>query len=128
MLFKRLTYLSLSAALLSPGVYAGVTEQDFVVKTTRNLIDLCTAIPEDPHYHDAIHFCQGYLVGAFHYHQAETANKPELKMVCFPEPKPTRNQAIEQFIAWAKQHPEYMNELPVETEFRFLAETWPCVK
>jgi hypothetical protein len=30
------------------------------------------------------------------------------------------------FIEWAKAHPEYLNEPPVETEFRFLIETWPC--
>jgi hypothetical protein len=25
-------------------------------------------------------------------------------------------------------HPQYMNERPVETEFRFLTEKWPCQK
>ena len=30
------------------------------------------------------------------------------------------------FIDWAKAHPQYMDESPVETEFRFLMETWPC--
>ena len=32
------------------------------------------------------------------------------------------------FVEWAKAHPQYMNELPVETEFRFLMEKWPCKK
>jgi hypothetical protein len=27
---------------------------------------------------------------------------------------------------WAKEHPQYMGESPVETEFRFLMEKWPC--
>ena len=32
------------------------------------------------------------------------------------------------FIAWVQAHPQYMNEPPVETEFRFLTEKWPCQK
>jgi len=47
-------------------------------------------------------------------------------MFCLPEPKPTRNDTIAMFISWAKQHPQYMYETPVETEFRFLNEKWPC--
>ncbi|MGJ0431020.1 Rap1a/Tai family immunity protein [Methylobacter sp.] len=107
---------------------AGVTEDDFVAKKTQNLINLCTASPQDPHYRDAIHFCHGYLVGAFHYYQATTADKRELKMLCAPEPKPSRNEVIDMFVSWAQQHPEYMSEMPVETEFRFLTEKWPCKK
>ncbi|MGY6277271.1 Rap1a/Tai family immunity protein [Methylomonas sp. MgM2] len=126
--FKRLICLCMTSALFSPVVNANVTEQDFVATTTQNLINLCTASPQDPNYQKAIHFCQGYLVGAVHFHLSETAGKPQYQLFCFPEPRPTRNEAIDQFIAWAKQHPEYMNESPVDTEFRFLTETWPCVK
>jgi len=128
MLSNRLICLSLASALISPVVHAKVTEQDFVAKTTQNLINLCTASPQDPHYQQAIHFCQGYLVGAVHFHLSETANKPQYQLFCFPEPRPSRNESIDQFIAWAKQHPEYMNEPPVDTEFRFLTENWPCAK
>jgi hypothetical protein len=30
------------------------------------------------------------------------------------------------FIAWAREHPEYMGERPVDSLFRFLAEKYPC--
>lgn len=30
------------------------------------------------------------------------------------------------FVDWAQANPKYMQELPVEAEFRFLIETWPC--
>lgn len=126
---QSLRNLLLLPLLTAPGhAGADVTEADFVAKTTQNILNLCTASTQDPHYRDAIHFCQGYLVGAFHYYAAEAANKPELQMVCFPEPKPSRNQAIDMFIDWAKAHPQYMNETPVDTEFRFLTEKWPCKK
>ena len=107
---------------------ASVTEDDFVAMKTQNIINLCTASPKDRLYEEAIHFCQGYLVGAFHFYTAQAADKPELQLVCYPEPKPSRNDAIGMFVAWVKQHPEFMDELPVETEFRFLSETWPCKK
>lgn len=128
MQLKQLSYLLLSALVLSGSAQANVTDDDFVAKTTRNLINLCTASPQDPLYREAIHFCQGYLVGAYHFDQAQAANKPESKLACFTDPKPTRNQAIDMFITWAKLHPEYMNEIPVDTEFRFLTEKWPCKK
>jgi hypothetical protein len=128
MQLKQLSYLFLPALLLSGTAQANVTDDDFVAKTTQNLINLCTASPQDPKYREAIHFCQGYLVGAYHFDQARAANKPEIKLACFTDPKPSRNQAIDLFIAWAKQHPEYMSEMPVETEFRFLTEKWPCKK
>jgi hypothetical protein len=31
-------------------------------------------------------------------------------------------------VEWTKARPEYWKELPVETEFRFLTEMWPCDK
>jgi hypothetical protein len=115
--------------ILLPGLASSaVTEEDFKVKTTRNLINLCTASSQDVHYGDAIHFCHGYLVGAYHYSIAESSNDPKKLLVCFPEPKPSRNQAIAMFIAWTQEHPQFMTEMPVETEFRFLTEKWPCKK
>jgi len=128
MQLKLVSRLILLALLFAGSAKADVTQEDFVVKTTQNLINLCTASPQDTYYREAIHFCQGYLVGAFHYYSAESSNKQELQMVCFPEPKPSRNEAISMFVSWAQKHPEYMNEVPVETEFRFLTEKWPCKK
>ncbi len=126
MQLKQLTPFLWLVLFFSGTANANVTEEDFVAKKTQNLINLCTASPQDPHYRDAIHFCQGYLVGAFHYYQAETQDKEDEKFLCFPEPKPSRNETIDQFISWAGNHPEYLNEMPVETEFRFLTEKFPC--
>ena len=33
---------------------------------------------------------------------------------------------FQMFIDWATAHPQYMQDNPVETEFRFLMETYPC--
>ena len=115
-----------SLLLALPVLARAVSEEDFKVETTQNLINLCTADTDDPLYPHAINFCHGYLVGAYHYYAAESLGPNGIKLVCPPEPRPSRNEAIKMFIEWAKDHPQYMNERPVETEFRFLMETWPC--
>ena len=125
MSYKLIKQLLLAAALI-PGIAAAVIEEDFKAKTTQNLINLCTATENDPKHKEAIHFCHGYLVGAFHFYRAEHEGPEGTPLVCFPDPKPTRNEAIEMFVDWSQQHSEYMAELPVETEFRFLTEKWPC--
>ena len=123
---RHVMWLFLIATVLIPALVGAVTEVDFEAKTTQNLLNLCTAPPNDPHYREALHFCYGYLVGAYHYHVAETDGMGGKLLVCFPTPPPSRNEAIRLFIAWAQAHPQYMNERPVETEFRFLTEKWPC--
>jgi hypothetical protein len=116
----------LTVFVANPVLAGEVSVQNFEVKTTRDLINLCTASPEDPLYSKAIHFCHGYLVGAFHYYHASTAGPNATRIVCMPEERPSRNETIQNFVEWAKARPEYWNELPVETEFRFLTEIWPC--
>jgi len=103
-----------------------VSEKNFQAQTTEDLINLCTATPDDPLHQQAVNFCHGYLVGAYAYYQAESAGPKGTKLVCLPDPPPSRNEAIKMFIEWAKAHPQYMQESPVETEFRFLMEKWPC--
>ena len=125
---RKLVNLLLFACMLVPVIASAVTEEDFKVKTTKNLINLCTASTDDPQYKEAIHFCHGYLVGAFYYYAAQHGDEKANQLVCLPEPNPTRNEVIEKVVSWAQQHPEYMNELPVETEFRALTELWPCKK
>jgi len=123
---RTLVSLLVGAALAVPGVAGAVTDGDFEVKTTRNLLNLCTVSAEDARYKEALHFCHGYLVGAFHYYLATISGPKAKPLVCPPDPPPSRNAVITAFIGWAQAHPQYMNEAPVETEFRFLTETWPC--
>jgi len=118
--------MTLAALLILPALAGAVTEKDFEAKTTQNLMNLCTATTDDPLYHQAVNFCHGYLVGAYSYYAAAAAGPEGIKLVCFPENPPTRNQSITMFIEWGKAHPQYMQEKPVDTEFRFLMETWPC--
>ena len=119
----------LSLALLlaaAPAMAGQVTKEDFKVMTTQNLINLCTASNDDPLYNHAVNFCHGYLLGAWEYYY-ETRDSPEaVKLVCPPKKGISRNKVFNMFVDWAKAHPQYMGEKPVDTEFRFLIATWPC--
>jgi hypothetical protein len=126
MLRRQLSGWILGLMLLLPAVAGAVTAEDFLVNDTQGLVNLCTAPSEDPRHGEAIHFCHGYLVGAFHYYRV-THSAPDTKpLLCLPTPPPSRNETVGRFVAWAQAHPQYMKEVPVETEFRFLTEIWPC--
>jgi hypothetical protein len=60
---KAIGLLFLMVFLL-PVIAGAVSEKDFEAQTTENMVNLCTASPDDPLYHQAINFCHGYLVGA----------------------------------------------------------------
>ena len=116
----------LIGTFLIPGLAGAVTEDDFVIDTTGDLIQLCTTPKGDPLHGEAVYFCVGFLLGSFHYHVAEHAGPDGKCLVCLPDPPPSRSQAAAMFVNWAKKHPEYMDEEAVETWFRFLIEKWPC--
>ena len=125
---RRMFVLAALALCLAPTSSFAVTSEDFVVADTQDVVDICTTAESDPLYAAAMGFCQGYLVGAYQYHVALFGVGKSHSVVCFTEPKPTRTQAIERFIAWVKGHPEYGKERPAESLTKFLVETWPCPK
>jgi hypothetical protein len=116
------------AALTSISSAFAVTEENFLVRNVRDLIALCTTPPDDPLSTAAVNFCTGYLVGAYHYHDSMYSGPDSHPLVCPPNPKPTRQQAISEFVSWAKAHPEYGNDRAVDVMFRFMVEKWPCKK
>jgi hypothetical protein len=123
---KKVTIIFISALLILPGLANAVSENDFKADTTEQIVNLCTADPGEPLYQQAVNFCHGYLVGAYKYYEAAHSGPNAPKFVCLPDPQPTRDQAIQMFMEWANAHSQYMKESPVETEFRFLMEKWPC--
>ena len=122
----KLIFFFLSFFLILPVMAGAVSESDFKADTTEQIVNLCTAKVKDPLYHQAVNFCHGYLVGAFDYYEAAHSGPKAFKLVCLPDPPPSRNEAIEMFIEWARAHPQHMKDSPVETEFRFLMDTYPC--
>jgi hypothetical protein len=122
----KTAYALVSVFLLLPGWAGAVSEKDFEVQTTEQLLNLCTPLPGDPLYQQAVNFCHGFLVGGYKYYEAAHSGPNAPKLVCLPNPPPTRSNSIAMFIEWAKARPQFWSEPPVETEFRFLMEKWPC--
>ena len=123
---RRLWAICAATTLLSASAALAVTTEDFLIANTQDGIDVCTAPESDPLHGPAMGFCHGYLVGAYQYHVALHGGPKAKPVVCLPQPTPTRAQAIDGFITWAKAHPEYANERPVEALVKYLVETYPC--
>jgi hypothetical protein len=128
-MFTKLVRSLILVSLLVPGLAgAAVTDEDFVLATTQNLVNLCSVSPSDPRAKEAIQMCEGYMLGAYHYYLATNSGKYDMRLVCMPNPTPTRDQVAAMFVQWAKANPQYMKEAPVDSEFRFMSSRWPCKK
>jgi hypothetical protein len=116
----------MTAAGVSAQTVASSSETAFLVTTTGDLVRLCKAEPTDPTGIAALHFCHGFAVGAYQYHQVAAAAENKPPLFCEPTPRPTRNEAVAGFVAWAQQSPKAMETPPVEGIFRYLAQRYPC--
>jgi hypothetical protein len=123
---RKVILLAAIAVWLMPRPGLGVEREDFLVVDTQDVVDICTTPETDPLYTAAVAFCQGYLVGAYQYHVAMFHADKMRPVVCFPEPTPTRTQAIDRFVAWVKAHPGYEKEKPADALTKFLVESFPC--
>lgn len=107
---------------------ASTEPEDFRMKTAEDLFDLCSTPTNDPNYVAAIHFCHGFAAGAYQYDEAISGRKGKPKLYCLPDPPPTRNEAMGEFVTWAKANPSVFKERPVDGLFRFLGQRYPCAK
>lgn len=122
---KVLAVAALAAWLWPVGARAVMTE-DFVVKTAEDIVDLCATPESEPLYEEAVSFCHGYLVGAVQLYFASVSGPGAKPVVCLPEPRPPRAQAVAELLVWLRAHPEYLNEKPPDALMKFLVEKWPC--
>ena len=100
-------------------------EEDVKLETTQDLLDICSLDKDHPQYTKAASFCLGFITGAVHYHAA-ISKGPVMKAIICPTGPVSRFEAAEVFIEWAKKHPEFMDEPPVEGLFRSAVAKWPC--
>lgn len=105
---------------------AALESDDFLARTQQDVVGLCTAPEESDLFEESLAFCHGFLVGAYSAHQTEHMGPKSAKIVCPPEPMPTRAQSIQMYLDWAEAHPEYDREPSIESLFKFLTEEWPC--
>ena len=111
---------------LSSGARANVTEENFRLDTTRDLVALCGVDAEDPNAVAAIHMCHGYVTGLVHFHIV-MGRALEGRVYCMKdEARPTRDQAVSMFVGWSKAHPEYDSTEAVDGVLQWAADTYPC--
>jgi hypothetical protein len=118
--------LMLVAALMTSGAAVAADSSTFQLRDADDLVRACSVPADDPLYANATGFCHGVLTGAYRYY--ESTVRAESRFVCSPNPTPTRAKVMNDFVAWAKAHPQHMKDPPVDTLFRYLAETYPCGK
>jgi Rap1a immunity proteins len=125
---RRNLFMLMLSLLIVPLCALAATPEHFRVRSTADLVQICSTPANDPMYAAAISFCHGFGVGAYQYYRASVAGPEGRPFVCLPDPPPSRTEAIQMFVTWARQNPQYMEEPAVETLFRWLATTWPCRK
>ena len=117
-----LGFLSFAVA----GKAAAVEAENFIVGSAGDLAALCSVAPDDPLQPQALHFCHGFVVGAYHYHLKSTGGPAGSGFVCPPDPAPSRDQVIGEFVAWLGDHPAERAEDAVDALFKWAAQRFPC--
>lgn len=110
-----------------PG-HAALTSDEFLVRTTADLVNLCSATTADPMYTAAVNFCAGFTVGVFRVLQEEDMARPTGKLFCIPNPSPSRDQAIAAFVQWAKADPHRMALSGADGIATYLSQEFPCAR
>jgi len=113
-------------ALLIPCAAQAAMEANFDARTTADLVELCTAAPDNPIGAAAVNFCEGFAQGAVLVEMQNMAGFRGSKLFCMPKPPPSRNQALSEFVNWVRAAPDRMAASSTDGLFRFLSERYPC--
>ena len=122
-----LTGIAMCAAILPATGHAAVTEDTFLLRSTGDLIELCSVAPSDPMGTAALNFCHGFTLGVYRVLTQETAAQRTGKLFCVPDAlTTTRNQAIADFVQWAKATPNVLSQAPADGLTSYLISKFPC--
>jgi hypothetical protein len=116
----------LAASLLLAGAAQAAAPEHYSLTTAAHLAQVCGPQASQAEAATALAFCHGVLAGASGYYEATTPVAD--RFICAPNPRPTRAQVANAFVAWMKSHPQYNKDPAVDTLFRFAAEAYPCKK
>lgn len=109
----------------SPG-NAAPTPDNFEVRSTSDLVAICSEDQHDMTSAAATGFCHGYVVGVFRTIERVQQARPSMRMFCMPPSPPSRVSAIAAFVDWAKARPDEMQKHSTEGIADFLAANYPC--
>ncbi len=112
--------------LLASGASHAATEANFGARTAGDLVELCTATPDNAIGTAAVNFCEGFAQGAVLVEMQNQAAFRGPKLFCMPNPPPSRNEALSEFVSWARASPDRLAQPSTDGLFRFLGERYPC--
>jgi hypothetical protein len=112
--------------LLVPVAPYAATEANFGATTTGDLIELCTATPDNAIGTAAVNFCEGFAQGAVLVEMQNQAAFRGPKLFCLPNPPPSRTEALSEFVAWVRASPDRLAQSSTDGLFRFLSDRYPC--
>jgi hypothetical protein len=127
---KRQVAAAVVAAALVAGPAVGAaagefTFEDFTLRTSEDLLDICTVEPANESHNEAVAFCYGFFQGGTHYHRALTSGPKYAPIACPTEPMSVQ-QLVSVFVAYARANPQHLAEQPMDTAFRAMVAQWPC--
>lgn len=118
-------FLALVLACGATASFAAESE-NFQVKTTRDLVTLCSAKMGDADYDAAKGYCLGFIDAAHDYHAVITSGDMLRPITC-PDKMTTRQQVIDMFLAWARNNGGLLDsESPIQGLMRAASARWPC--
>jgi hypothetical protein len=120
--------IALSGSLLCAASHAATTEEDFQLRTTSDLVDLCSTPPTDVMGTAALNFCHGFALGVYRVLEQEQAASARSRLFCVQGPTPSRNQAIADFVQWARATPTVMSQPPADGIAAYLVHRFPCAR
>jgi len=123
---RWLSALAVCAAALPPLARADVSQDNFLLRNTGDLIAVCSAAQSDPLYTAATNFCQGFVLGVFRVLNEEDVARRSRRLFCPPDPTPSRNEAIDAFVKWAITTPGQADALPADGIASYMSQTYPC--
>jgi hypothetical protein len=106
---------------------SAVTEANFQLRNTGDLVALCSATPSEPMGTAALNFCEGFGVGVVRVLQEEDAAEPTHRpMFCLPGL--SRDQAVAAFVQWANSDPARLAMPATDGIAAYLAAQYPCAR
>ena len=121
--------VGLAMAVASDARAAPLTQDNFQLKTTADLVALCGADQTDPLYTAAVNYCHGFAVGTYRMLELEdAASRNKRKGVCLQQSGMTRSEAIGKFVAWAGENAKALDTPPTEGFGEFVLQAFACQK
>jgi hypothetical protein len=125
---RRNVFALILIMLIGPICALAATPDQFRVRSTADLVEICSTPANDALYAAAMGFCHGFAVGAYQYYRSSVSGPEGKPFVCLPASPPSRTEGLQMFVAWARENPQHMGEPAVDTLFRWLVAQWPCRK